>query len=525
VLRVKFELGLFENPYVDPDAAAASNGQPEHRALAREAAAKSIVLLKNERQRLPLNRSLPSVAVIGVDAIAARLGGYSGPGVEKVSIVDGIRRKLGPSADVHVAQGPGRSVREFDVVPADSLASESKGRRVAGLTGEYFDNTRLEGIPRLVRTDERIDFRWTLNAPGRGIPLDWYSIRWTGTLTAPPSGVARIAIEGNDGYRLYLDGRLVIDDWKKQSYGRRVADVVLRPGSVHPIRLEYFESTGNARLKLLWDAGVASDADARIVEAVAAARASDVAVVAAGLEEGEFQDRAFLSLPGRQEELIRRVAETGKPIVVILIGGSAVTMSSWLERVDAVIDAWYPGEEGGDAIADVLFGDANPGGRLPITFPIAEGQLPLHYNHKPTGRGDDYLDLTGQPLFPFGFGLSYTTFEYSDLTIDPGEIDPSGSLSVRCRVRNTGARRGDEVVQLYLRDLLASVARPVMELRGFRRVSLDPGEQTAVEFRLGRDDLRMVDAQMRWVVEPGAFRVMIGSSSKVIRLRGELTVR
>ena len=525
VLRVKFELGLFEKPYVDPDAAAASNGQPAHRALAREAAAKSIVLLRNEHQRLPLRKSLPAVAIIGVDATEARLGGYSGPGVEKVSIVDGIRRKLGPSANVRVAQGPGRSVREFDVVPADSLASESNGRRVAGLTGEYFDNNRLEGTPRLVRTDERIDFRWTLNAPGRGIAFDWYSIRWTGTLTAPPGGVARIAIEGNDGYRLYLDGRLVIDDWQKQSYGRRAADVVLQPGSVHPIRLEYFESTGNARLKLLWDAGVVDEAGVRIEEAVAAARASDVAVVAAGLEEGEFRDRAFLSLPGRQEELIRRVAETGKPVVVILIGGSAVTMSSWLERVDAVIDAWYPGEEGGDAIADVLFGDANPGGRLPVTFPIAEGQLPLHYNHKPTGRGDDYVDLTGQPLFPFGFGLSYTTFEYSDLTIDPAEIDPSASVSVRCRVRNTGARRGDEVVQLYLRDLLASVARPVMELRSFRRVSLDPDAQTAVEFRLGRDDFRMLDSAMRWVVEPGAFRVMIGSSSKDIRLRGELTVR
>lgn len=304
-----------------------------------------------------------------------------------------------------------------------------------------------------------------------------------------------------------------------------MATLALQPGSVHPIRLEYFESTGNARLKLLWDAGVANDSGARIDEAVAAARASDIAVVAVGLEEGEFRDRAFLSLPGRQEELVRRVAGTGTPVVVIVIGGSAVTMTRWLDRVDAVIDAWYPGEEGGDAIADVLFGDANPAGRLPITFPMAEGQLPLHYDPKPTGRGDDYVDLTGQPLFSFGFGLSYTTFEYSDLTIDPADIDPSASASVRCRVKNTGARRGDEVVQLYLRDLLASVARPVMELRGVRRVSLDPGGQAEVAFRLDPDDLRLLDADMRWRVEPGAFRVMIGSSSKDIRLRGELRVR
>jgi beta-glucosidase len=233
----------------------------------------------------------------------------------------------------------------------------------------------------------------------------------------------------------------------------------------------------------------------------------------------------LLKLPGRQEDLIRAVAATGKPTVVVLIGGSAITMSSWLERVGAVVDAWYPGEQGGHAVADVLFGDASPAGRLPITFPISEGQLPLHYNHKPTGRGDDYVDLTGMALFPFGFGLGYTTFEYSGLQIEPSAIAPDGSATVRCTVQNTGARAGDEVVQLYIRDVLASVARPVMELKGFRRIRLEPGASAQVTFTLGRDDLRMLDRDMTWVVEPGAFRVMVGSSSKDIRLRGELTVR
>ena len=291
------------------------------------------------------------------------------------------------------------------------------------------------------------------------------------------------------------------------------------------MRLEYFESTGNARLKLVWDAGVTDDGRARIDEAVALARQSDVAIVVAGVEEGEFRDRAFLRLPGRQEELIQQVAATGKPVVVVLIGGSAITMSAWLDRVDAVVDAWYPGEQGGHAVADVLFGDANPAGRLPITFPMAEGQLPLSYNHKPTGRGDDYVDLTGMPLFPFGFGLSYTTFEYSGLRIEPAAIDASGTATVRATVRNTGARAGDEVVQLYVRDVLASVARPVMELKGFERVSLAPGEAKDVSFSLGPEHLRMLDRDMQWVVEPGAFRVMIGGSSKDIRLRGELIVK
>jgi len=261
--------------------------------------------------------------------------------------------------------------------------------------------------------------------------------------------------------------------------------------------------------------------------AVAAARRSDAVVIVAGIEEGEFRDRAYLSLPGRQEELIERLAETGKPIVVVLIGGSAITMSRWLDRVDAVIHAWYPGEEGGHAVADVLFGAYNPAGRLPITFPMAEGQLPLTYNHKPTGRGDDYVDLTGQPLFPFGFGLSYTTFEYSSLEIEPASLGSGGGAraTIRFRVKNAGMRAGDEVAQLYIRDVLASVARPVMELKGFTRVRLEPGEEREVAFRLGTDDLRMLDERMRWVTEPGAFRVMIGSSSKDIRLRGELTIQ
>jgi hypothetical protein len=196
----------------------------------------------------------------------------------------------------------------------------------------------------------------------------------------------------------------------------------------------------------VWDAGVRSDSLA-IDAAVAIARRSDVAVIVAGLEEGEFRDRASLGLPGRQEELIRAVAATGKPTIVVLVGGSAVTMP-WLENVQAVVGAWYPGEGGGAAVANVLFGDYNPAGRLPITFPMAEGQLPLRYNHKPTGRGDDYLDLTGQPLFPFGFGLSYTTFEYSGLVVDPDTLGPSGGATVRFTVQNTGRRAGDEVAQL-----------------------------------------------------------------------------
>jgi len=393
-----------------------------------------------------------------------------------------------------------------------------------GLAGEYFDNPRLEGKPVLLRTDTRMDFRWTLNSPGRGIPFDWYSVRWTGTIAAPGDGVRRIGVEGNDGYRLYLDDRVIIDNWQKRSYGVRTAEVNLLPGTTHRIKLEYFETTGNARVKLIWDAGITDESTAQIAEAVAAAKSSDVAIVVAGIEEGEFRDRAKLGLPGRQVELIEAVAATGRPTVVVLIGGSAITMP-WLDRVGAVLHAWYPGEAGGEAVADILFGEVNPAGRLPITFPVSEGQLPLYYNHKPTGRGDDYVDLTGMALFPFGHGLSYTTFQYSDLVLEPAQIPAGGTTTVRFKVRNTGARQGDEVAQLYVRDVLGSVARPVMELKGFERISLAPGEQRECRLTLGPDELRMLDANMRWIVEPGVFRIMVGASSKDIRLRGELTVK
>jgi beta-glucosidase len=524
VLTAKFDLGLFEQPYVIADSAAFWNGHPDHRALALEAARASIVLLRNEGGTLPLSPRVRSIAVIGTDAAEARLGGYSGPGNAKVSVLDGIRDRVDPGAVVRYAPGPGRVSREHVVVPAAALSSVNDGDRTPGLRGEYFDNNRLDGEPRVRRTDAQVDFGWTLNSPAREIPFDWYSVRWTGTLTAPSTGVRRLGIEGNEGYRLYVDGALVIDNWRKRSYGARLATVSLSPNTTHDIRLEYFESTGNARVKLVWDAGVRSDARSAIDAAVAIARRSDVAVVVAGLEEGEFRDRASLGLPGRQEELVRAVAATGKPTVVVLVGGSAVTMP-WLESVRAVVGAWYPGEAGGAAVANVLFGDYNPAGRLPITFPMAEGQLPLRYNHKPTGRGDDYLDLTGQPLFPFGFGLSYTTFEYSGLVVDPDTLGPSGGATVRFTVQNTGRRAGDEVAQLYLRDVLATVARPVMQLGGFQRVHLAPGESKTVTIDIGRDQLRMLDRDMRWVVEPGVFRVMVGGSSKDIRLRGALVAR
>jgi beta-glucosidase len=383
-LRAKMELGLFEDPFVDPSEAERLNGHADHRALARKAAAESVVLLKNEEGVLPLVRGVRSVAVIGPDAVEARLGGYSGPGIRKVTLLEAIRERV-------EGEGSGASVR-------------------------------------------------------------------------------------------------------------------------------YAEGCGRA-------AGGGADRGAAIDEAVRLARVANVAVVAAGIEEGEGRDRADLRLPGRQAEMIRRVAATGTPTVVVLYGGSAVEMSDWIKETDAILMAWYPGEEGGHGVTDVLWGDADPSGRLPVTFPLAAGQLPLVYNHKPTGRFDGYLDLPGDPLFPFGFGLSYTEFRYDGLAIEPKEIGPGGTARISCAVTNAGARFGAEVVQLYIRDKLASVVRPVIELKGFRKVRLGPGASATVSFELGPKELALLDGGMREAVEPGDFEILVGSSSRDLRLRGVLTVK
>ena len=526
ILRIKFEMGLFDNPYIETKAAGIWNGHPTHRQLAKEAAKESMVLLKNEKQNLPLQKSIKSIAVIGPDAAEARLGGYSGPGISPVSIVDGIKNKLGKQTLVRYAKGCDRENIEYVPVGSDYLSCTFDGKKQKGLTGEYFNNVTLEGKPVFTRVDPQVQFQWTLFSPDpEKLTYDFYSVRWTGKLKAPATGRFKIGIDGNDGYRLYLNNKLVIDNWKKLTKQTILADFVFEKGKEYDINIKYFEPAGNAIFRLVWNVGMINNQTEEINKAVALASKSDVAVVVAGIEEGEFRDRAYLNLQGRQEELINKVAATGKPVVVVLVGGSAVTMNNWLKNVPAILDVWYPGEEGGNAVADVLFGDYNPAGRLPITFPVFEGQLPLVYNHKPTGRGDDYNNLTGQPLFPFGYGMSYTTFEYSDLKIDKNNIAISDSTVVRCKITNTGKLAGDEVVQLYVRDEMASVARPVIELKGFSRIHLNAGETKEVSFTVNPEMLSMLDIDLKKLVEPGDFRMMIGASSKDIRLRGIVTVK
>lgn len=526
VLHAKFKIGLFEDPYIDINEAEKWNGSKKHRELAKKAALESIVLLKNSKQTLPLNKTIKSIAVIGADAIESRLGGYSGPGNNPVSILAGIENTVGESCKIVYAPGCGRKSVDFVSVPTENLFFYENEKRKNGLMGEYFNNPKLEGKPALTRIDPQINFQWTLFSPDQEkINYDWYSVQWTGKLIASKTGNFNIGFVGDDGYRLYLNDELIIDNWKKQTHQQITNNYYFDEGKEYDIKVEFYETVGNVWLNMIWNMGVEEKWKDEIQQAVATAKQSDVAVVVVGIEEGEFRDRAYLSLPGHQEEMITEIAKTGKPVVVILVGGSAITMTNWINNVPAILDVWYPGDDGGNAVADVLFGDYNPAGRLPITFPVHESQLPLYYNHKPTGRGDDYINLTGKPMFPFGYGLSYTNFKYSDLELDKHKISSNESLNLRFNLTNTGDYDGDEVVQLYIKDLFASVARPVMELKGFQRVHLKKGETKEILFEITPELLTMLDIDLNRIVEPGEFRIMIGASSNDIRLREIIKVK
>jgi beta-glucosidase len=389
-LRAKFLLGLFENPYVDPDRAVRVTNSPEHRELAAEAARRSIVLLKNENNLLPLDRSrLQSIAVIGPNANRVHLGGYSDDPGRGVSVLQGITEKAGNQIKVTYAQG-------------------------CKITQEGGD--------------------WFADSSHLNTPADDEKLIAQAVEVARAADVALLVLGGNE-------------DTNKEAWG-----------------------------------------------------------------DNHLGDRDSLELVGRQNDLVKAILETGKPVIVMLINSGPLSINYIAEKVPAILEGFYLGQETGVGVADVLFGNFNPAGKLAVTFPRSVGQLPAYYNRKPTARRG-YLFTSKEPLFPFGYGLSYTTFAYSNVKVSPAQIRPQDQVKVSVTVSNTGKRAGDEIVQLYIRDLVSSVTRPVMELKDFKRISLAPGEHKLVEFTITPDKLSFLNLNMETVVEPGWFDVMVGTSS------------
>lgn len=527
VLRVKFLIGLFDNPFVDPEEAKKLVGCEEHRQLALEASRKAIVLLKNDRNLLPLDRNrLRKLLVVGGAARQLRLGGYSGEPSRAIAPLDAIRDRLkGTQAEVIYVEacpmGLGCWNAIHNWVPGARLGylAPPKGMEGDGVRIEIFDAPDFQGPP-VVDTvglywgglrDE-----WGYRRPHPSVKSENYSVRFSGRLLPPTPGKYALCLGVAGGRaRLVLGARVLAEVDATGASTYRVVEAEI--GGEEDFVLEFVRTRGYAAVRLGWDI-VDSEEMRRAVEL---AREADAVIFFADVIEGEEKDRAILRLPRSQERMIERLLEVNPNVVVVLVAGSPV-VGEWVYRVPALLVAWYPGQEGGRAIADALFGDYSPAGRLPFTWPHSEGQLPLYYNCKPSGRVYDYVNMTGAPLFPFGHGLSYTKFEYSDLSIDV--VEGGKLVEVAVTVSNVGDREGEEVVQLYIRDLVSSVARPLKELKGFKRVHLKPGERTRVVFQLKPDDLASFNRVMRRVVEPGEFLVMVGSSSEDIRLSGTFTV-
>ena len=538
VLAEMFRFRLFARaPAGSPDAVVTT---PEHVALARAVAEQGAVLLKNAGGMLPLSdATVRSIAVIGTGAGAgaATVGGGSAHvlGAAIVTPFQGIAARAGTQIRVRHAQG-NTPVGEPPVLPAKYLTPATGTGH--GLSGRFYRNQTLSGSPALTRDAPRIDFDWGRAAPAPGLPADGWSATWRGTLTPPATGDYLLALSSDDGSRLYVDGRLVIDHWGDHASSSKTATVALRAGRPVAIRVDYYEKAGEASLRLGWrvPGGPTPEQRARLHEAVELAKASDVAVVFADSLQTEGSDLPDIDLPGNQNALIAAVAAANPRTVVVLNTGSAVTMP-WLDSVKAVIEAWYPGQEAGHAIAGLLFGDVNPSGKLPVTFPQRLADVPastpaqwpgvdgrVEYSE---GLGVGYrgYDARGiMPLFAFGSGLSYTRFAFSDLEVGAREIAPTGNVRVAVTLTNTGARQGADVVQLYVGHP-AGVGEPPRQLKGFRKVSLAPGAAQRVTFDLPASAFATWSEQAHaWQVADGVYRIMLGDASDHLPMHATVRV-
>ncbi len=535
----RFRMGMFD----PPNAVSfnripfSENDSPQHRELALKAARESMVLLKNQDGILPLKSNLKTIAVIGpnADSLAALEGNYNGEPSHPVYPLDGIRKLFEGKAKVIYSQGA--PYLEELPVPVPRTAFQTAGdASTEGLKAEYFPNTDLSGKPVLTRIDPQIQFDWNAAAPAKGVPIKAFAVRWTGTLTPPGPGNYTFSVPkpgwhpdgGKEAYRIYLDGKLVLDTtlpvpttWVKQEKEPQTTfQAHFENPKAHAFRLEYMHDCPlfGAGATLNWQ----PPREVLREEAVKVAQQADIVVAFVGLSpdlEGEEMpiqvpgfsggDRTEIGLPGAQQELLEALAATGKPLVVVLMNGSALAVNWAQEHAAAILEAWYPGEEGGTAIAETLTGATNPGGRLPVTFYASLDQLPPFADYSMHNR--TYRYFQGKPLYGFGYGLSYSTFQYSNLRLSSAQLRAGDDLTIDVDVRNTSGIAGDEVAELYL-EFPPTPGAPARALRGFERLHLAPGETRGVTYTLKARDLSIVNDKGEHVVAPGEYNIFVGGA-------------
>jgi beta-glucosidase len=530
VLRAMFAAGLFERKASDRPPRSIVGGF-DHRNLALRMAQEGIVLLKNDGI-LPLKPGrVRSVAVLGPNAVDSRSGGGSSR-VTPVSSIDplaGLRERAGASLKVNYVAGvkfPG----DPEAIDSSWLSPPQGKGRGHGLLAEYFNNMELRGRPIVSVVEPELSRAWDSGPEN-------FSVRWTGSLRVPRSGRYNLAVRSDDGARLWVDGKNLIDDWADHGPVTHVKNLALETGRAYDVRLEYYQHGGGAMVQFGWLKPVLGE----VKKAAAAAAKADVALVFVGYSdklESEGLDRASLELPEGQDELIEAAVNANKNVVVVVQGGSPVLMDRWADKVKAIVYAWYPGQEGGLAIADILLGLVNPSGKLPVTFPRRWEDSSAFGNYPGHDGAVDYAEgvFVGyrrfdrekiSPRFPFGYGLSYTSFVYSNMAVKVlNDSASSPEAEVSLDITNTGRTAGAEVAQLYVHDASPVVERPEAELKGFSRVELAPGETKRISLRLDRSAFAFYDESLHdWRAAPGAFELRAGASSRDVRLVQTITLK
>jgi beta-glucosidase len=528
LFRARFRLGMFDPPdsYAYGRIPMSEDNSPAHRKLSLKAARESMVLLKNAEHALPLRPGVRRIAVVGPEAqlVQSLQGNYNGPPQQPVSPLEGMEKRFGKDRIVY-AQGS--TLVDGFAVPIPSTALRSGGGESHGLSAEFFPNATFTGPAVTSRIDREINFNWDKFAPVAGVERNNYSVRWAGAFVPPAPGDYKLGVRMNycyacenaEGFKLYLDDKLILESAGKTPERGSITQVPehFADTAPHRIRLEYVHGTGSAGIDLTWEAPAA----ALRAEAVEAAKQADVLVAFVGLSpslEGEEMpvhlegfsggDRTAISLPAAQEDLLKALAATGKPLIVVLQNGSALAVNWAQQHAAAVLEAWYPGEEGGTAIAETLAGDNNPAGRLPLTFYASLDQIPAFENYAMQGR--TYRYFTGKPLYSFGFGLSYTTFEYTYLKL-PAQIKAGGPVTVEADIKNSGTRPGDEVAEVYLTQPRGSNTA-IRVLAGFKRVHLAPRQSAHITFTLDPRTIGQVDAKGNRVILSGDYLVSVGGA-------------
>jgi beta-glucosidase len=513
----RMKLGMFDPPDRVPYSkiSIAENDTDAHRQLALKAARETLVLLKNSNHLLPLADKYKTIAIVGpnADSVDPLLGNYNGTPSQPVTVLEGIRKRFSASTVLY-AQGSSLTGPPLEPILSKYLKDNS-GQ--TGLTAEYFKGTSLEGTPVLTRTDPDINFSWRSGAAPE-LPEN-FSVRWTGTLTVPVSGEYVIGLTGTDAFHFWLGDDLIGQSWYSDTSKARTKTLDLDAGLTYKVKIECSQEGAAGSAKLVWHRPGEEDDYSEAVQK------ADLIVAVLGLAgelEGEEMpihiegfsggDRTSLDLPRAQRELLEKLVASGKPVVLVLMNGSALAVNWADERVPAILEAWYPGEEGGAAVAGALAGDFSPAGRLPVTFYKSVDQLPPFDDYNMKGR--TYRYFSGEPLFPFGYGLSYTTFEYSNLAFDKSSVSASDDVTASVEVKNTGTMASDEVVELYLTHPGVEGA-PIRALAGFKRVHLGAGETQKVEITIPNRNLSVVDAKGTRRIVPGAVQVWVGGGQPV----------